>query len=123
MIAIDVVPDGFSEPLAVLCAERDGFVQDAAGVFGHAEAAFVDLGVHFFRCVPHERQLEIVDDAGSVHGHGRDDAAFHEIDEERGEAHLDHMSADTDDDRPPLAMGRRDCGRHGAQCFHREQIG
>jgi hypothetical protein len=73
--------------------------------------------------VAHERQFEIVDDDRAVHGEGGDDAAFHQIDDERAQADLHHMGAHADDHRPAVAMGCGNGLRHLAQRFDRQDIG
>ena len=70
----------------------------------------------------HERQFEVVNDAGAVHGHRGHDALLHETDEDRREPDLDDMGADADDHRPALAMGLRDGVGDGTQRFDGEDV-
>ena len=123
LASVDVVADGFAEPFAFMGPAGDGLVQHAAGFFCHAESAVVDLRVDFLGRVPHERQFEIVNDPGAVHGHGRHDALLHEVHENRTQSDFDDMCADSHNDRPASAMGPRNGLRDLAQSFHPQDIG
>ena len=100
----------------------DRLVQHTAGFFRHPEASLVDLRVDFFRRVSHERQFEIMNDAGPVHGHGGEDPLLHEVDENRAQSDLDHVGAESHDDRPAFAMGLDDGFGDRAQGFDAQDI-
>src|SRR3990167_6148440 len=70
----------------------------------------------------HERQFEIVNDPGAVHGHSRYDPLLHEVHENRTQSDFDDVGADAQDDRLALAMGLRDGFGDGAQGFDAEDI-
>ena len=122
LASVDVVADGFAEPLAIVGPADDRLVQHAAGFFRHPEASLVNLRVDFLRRMPHERQFEIVNDPGAVHGHGRHDLLLHEVHENRTQSDFDDVCADSRDDRSAFAMGPRDGFGDRAQSFNAEDI-
>ena len=87
---------------------RDGLVEEAPGLLGHAEAAGGQRGGDILRGRAVIGELEVVDDAGAVHRHGREDAAAHEVDDQRAEADLDRMRAHAQHDRRAGAVARGD---------------
>ena len=103
----DVLADGIfireialRKPFAIVGPADDCLVQHAAGFFRHPEASLVNLRVDFLGRVSHERQFEIVNDPGAVHGHGRHDPLLHEVHENRTQSDFDDVGADSHDDRP-----------------------
>ena len=73
LATVDIGADRLADSFPVFCAADDRFVQHAAGFFRHPEPSLVDFSVDFLRRVPHERQLEVMNDPRAVHGHGRHD--------------------------------------------------
>ena len=122
LASVDVVADGFAQPFAIMGSTDDRLVQHAAGFFRHPEASLVDLRIDFFRRVPHERQFEIMNNSGSVHGHGGDDPLLHEVHENRAQSDFDHMGAESHDNGPAFAMGLHDGLGDRAQRFHAQDI-
>jgi hypothetical protein len=119
----NVLTDGFAHSLAVPVPLRDGFIEDAPGVFGHTEPSVIDLVVHLFGRMAHERQLKIVNDARAVHGDGGNEPLLHPGDENGSETDLDHVRADSDNHRPAFAMCPRNSARHGAERPDGKNIG
>ena len=76
------------------------------GFAGHAELAGAEAGFDVFGGVAGECDFEIVDERGAVHGDAGDEAAVHQIDEDRAEADLDDVAADAPEDGMRVACGR-----------------
>src|SRR5574338_754549 len=70
----------------------------------------------------HQRQLEVMNDDGAVHGDGRHDSTFHEIDDDGSESDLDDMRAHAQDDRPAPAVRANNRLRHFAERLDRQDI-
>ena len=104
---VDVLAERFAQPFLSWVPE-DRLVQYPAGFFRHSKSAGVDLGIDFFRGMSHEGQFEIMNNARPVHGHGGDDPSLHEVHHNRAQSDLDHMGAESDDDRPSFSMGLHD---------------
>ena len=91
-------------------AFRDRLVEDPPRLLGHPELTFVDRRVHVLARPARERQLEVVDDTGPVHGQRADHAPFHQVDQDRREPDFDRVAAHPHGDDLPVARGRG----HGA---------
>ena len=70
----------------------------------------------------HEGQFEVVNNSCSVHRHGRDNASFHQVRDDRGKPHLDDMGADPEDDRAAPSMRLHDGLGDGPQCCDCEDV-
>ena len=90
-------------------AGGDGAVEKLAGLARHAEVTRGERGGDILRSRAVGGELEIVDDAGAVHGDGGEDAAAHEVDDQRAQSDLDGMSphAEHDGAAAPVALGDR----------------
>ena len=80
----------------------DGAVQKFGGFPGHAEAAAAYDLIHVLRGAAEEGELQVMDRAGAVQGHGGDPPLLHQADEPRGQAGLDL------DVEPRLGLENRD---------------
>ena len=91
--AIKKLPRCFAVADANPLRQLGDLVEVLAGLFGHAELALAERGLHVFRSVARQRNLEIVDERRAVHRDSRNEAAIHQIDQDGPEAHLDHVPA------------------------------
>ena len=92
---------------APACMPRDErVVHLAAGLVGHAEGAVAQAGGDVLRRRAEARDLVVVNRRRAVHRDVRDDAAAHQIDEQRREPGLHDVAAEHDDDAA-LARARR----------------
>ena len=76
----------------------------AAGFFRKPEIAAVQNRTDILGGGTDQRHLEVMNGRGPVHGHGRDHLCLNQRLEHRLQAALDHMPADGQYDRTPLAM-------------------
>lgn len=86
------------------------FVDVLASFAGHPELACAEAGFYVFGSIASESDFEIVNERGAVHGNTRDEAAFHQIDEDGAEADFDHVAADSPEDGCALFAGTMDGG-------------
>jgi hypothetical protein len=86
-----------------LYAAAKTLVDVLAGFAGHAELAGAEAGFYVFGSVAREGDFEVVDERGAVHGDAGDEAALHEIDEDRTEADFDDVATDAPKDGGALA--------------------
>ena len=86
------------------CHFRD-LVQIFARFRGHAECTGSQTGFDIFGSVANQRDFEIVDEGGAVHGERGDEAAAHEVDEDGTEANLDDVAADAPENGFALLAG------------------
>src|SRR5882762_1446123 len=98
-------------------------VQILTGFRGHAECAGAETGFDVFGSVADEGDFEVVDEGGAVHGEGGDEAAAHEIDEQRAEADFDDVAADAPENGFALLAGLVDGGEEIAEVSSGEEVG
>src|SRR5438128_5789056 len=81
---------------AALLAGAGGYrgVHLPAGLFGHAEGPVAQPGGDVFARAPVGGELEVVDRRAAVHRHMRDDLPPQQLDEQRPQADLDHVTAE-----------------------------
>ena len=120
---LDGVADGAPEAQASGDALGGGAVQELAGLARHAEEAAVEPGSDILRRPAAPRELEVVHEAGAVHGDGGDAPALDQIDDQRPEPHLDAVRAHAEDDGLARPRGARDAGGRVAQIASREDVG
>src|SRR5712692_7393701 len=87
--AREKLPGGFAVADADAMRKFGEFVDVLAGFGGHAELAFAEASFDVFGGVAGERDFEIMNKRGAVHGDSRDEAAVHQIDQDGAEADLD----------------------------------
>ena len=93
----EVFADTAADALARTHGIADGAVQETAGLVGHAKSPWAEGRVDILGRGSRQRQLEIVNDTGAVHRDRRHESALHQVDENRGQARLDHVGADAPD--------------------------
>ena len=96
---VEILPDRLAEPESRGHAVVDRAIQLRAGLLRHAERARAERRVDVFRGAARQRDLEIVNDARAVGRDRRDEPALHQIDEHRRQAGLQHVRAESPDDR------------------------
>src|SRR5712691_4960859 len=99
------------------------FVDVLAGFLSHAELAFAEAGFDVFGSVAGKRDFEIVNERGAIHGNPRNEAAFHQIDQDRAEADFDDVAADAPENRFALLARDVDGAEEMAEIFSGENIG
>src|SRR6266404_1188540 len=120
---VEKLAGGFA--VAETCAHGDfcDLVEILAGFRGHAECACAETGFDIFGSVARESDFEIVDERGTVHGERSDEAAAHEIDEQRAEADLDYVAADAPEDGFALLAGLMNGAEEVAEIGGGEEVG
>ena len=103
--------------------ELGEFVEVAAGFLGHAKLTGAETGFDVFGGVAGERDFEIVDEGGAVHGDSRDEAAAHEIDEDGTETDFDDVAAEAPENGAALFAGAMDGGEKIVKVFGGEDFG
>ena len=98
-------------------------VEILAGFRSHAECAGAETGFDVFGSVTGEGDFEIVDERGAVHGQRGDEAAAHEIDQQRAEADLDDVAADAPENGFALLAGLVDGSEEVAEVSGGEEVG
>ena len=88
-------------------------IQQPARLFRHAEAPGAERFVDVLGGRSRERELEVVNDAGAVGRDRRDEAALHQIDQDRREPRLHDVRAEAPEDargrsRAPRRIARDD---------------
>ena len=111
----DLAPDRLAHAETEVGSARDRAVELLRGLTRHAEAPVVERALDVFAGAPDQRQLEVVNAAGTVHEEPRRETAIEEIDDDRSEPHLDEVRAEAPQDRPPAGVGLRRRGDGGAQ--------
>lgn len=114
---IEEFAGGFTEADAGAAREGGHFVDDAAGLFGHAEFAFAEDGFNVFGSAADHGDFEIVYERGTVHGDAGDEAAAEKVYEDGAEADFDDVSAHAPENRARLRAGFDDGLGDGAQVF------
>src|SRR5579871_5937174 len=95
----EVLAHGLAKTQSALISGPDGFMDVSAGLFRYANLALTESGRNVFRGGSRQRDFEIVNQRGAVHGKSRDVTALHEIDQDRAQTHFDHVPAQSPDDR------------------------
>ncbi|MCU1241026.1 MAG: hypothetical protein JWO71_1752 [Candidatus Acidoferrum typicum] len=90
---------------------------------GHAECAGTETGFDVFGSVAGEGDFEIVDERGAVHSERGDEAAAHEIDEQRAKADFDYVAADAPENGFALLAGLMNRGEEIAEVGGGEEVG
>jgi len=85
-----------AEALAVSLADRP--VDLLAGFTGHPEGPGVETRRHVLRGPSGDRQLEVVNDAGAVQRDAAHEAAPHQVDDDRRQAHLQDVRTHAPED-------------------------
>src|SRR5712692_1071944 len=116
------LPSGFAVADADALGKFGEFVDVLAGFRGHAELAFADAGFDVFGSVAGEGDFEIVDERGAVHGDSGNEAAFHEVDENRAEPDFDDVASDAPKDGFAPFARAVDRGEELAKIFGGENI-
>src|SRR5580704_6643424 len=93
--AVEKLAGGFAVADVETGGEFRKFVDVLTGFAGHAELACAEAGFDVFGSIASESDFEIVNQRGAVHGDARDEAAFHQIDENGAETHFNHVAADS----------------------------
>src|SRR5271157_4134766 len=91
------------------------FVDVGAGFFGHAELPLAEGGFHILGSIAGHGDFKIMNQGGAIHGDARNESAAHEIDENRAEADLDDVAAETPEDGAFLFTRVMDGGEKVAQ--------
>ncbi|GMV10504.1 MAG: hypothetical protein AMXMBFR55_22380 [Gemmatimonadota bacterium] len=115
--------DALPHPPPFLLPEHEGLVEGAPRLLGHAEGPVAQAGGDVFGGRAEARHLVVVDGGRAVHPEVGDDAAAHEVDEDRGEPGLHHVAAEHDDDAPPRTRGRGDGGDDAAEVARHQDVG
>src|SRR5437762_1498414 len=92
---------------AVLLARPadEGLVHLTSGFLRHAEAAVAQTGGDILRRTAESSDFKVVNRGGAIHRDVADDAASHEIDEERREPGLYNVAAEHNEDAALAARG------------------
>jgi len=106
---------GFAESDVRARGAHGDFVEIEARLFGHAELSAAEDGVHVFGRVADQRDFEIVDQRGAVHGDSADVTAANEVNEHGREADLDHMTAEAPENWAALRTRFAQGGEDGAE--------
>jgi hypothetical protein len=115
-----VATEGRAQPEAIPVALHDRAVDLFTGLARHAEGPGAEARVHVLRGPAGHRELEVVNEARAVERQPRDEAAVHEVDEDRREADLQDMGAQAPEDRPLPPAGPVHLAREVAQDGSRE---
>src|SRR5229473_8701207 len=97
-------------------------IQVLTGFRRHAELSGAQSRFHVFRSVAYQRDLEIMDERGSIHGDARNEAPPHQIDEQRAESDFDDVAADAPQNGSALLARQVDGGEEMAKVFGRENV-
>ena len=116
-------PDRLPKAPVLLRPVANRPVDHAVRLLRHAEGTVGECGRDVFRRRAHEGQLEIMDDAGAVHGDRGDDLALEHLNEERAQTHFDDMRAEHPQDGLAPLMGGHDGIHHRAQISGGEDVG
>src|ERR1700730_2237549 len=120
--AREELPGGFAVADAGAVGKFGDFVDVLAGLRGHAEPAFAEAGFDVFRSVAGKSDFKVMDERGAIHGDAGDEAALHEIDQDRAEADLDDVAADAPQNGPTLFAGGVDGAEEPAKIFSGEDV-
>src|SRR5882672_6994398 len=89
---------GFAVADAGVGGGAGNFVEKRASFAGHAECAGAEAGFDVFGRVAAERDFEIVNECGSVHGEAGDETTAHKVVQDRAEARFDNVAAHAPED-------------------------
>ena len=106
--AVEELAGGFAVADVKTGSEFREFVDVLASFAGHAELAGAEASFDVFGSISGESDFEIMHECGAVHGNARDEAALHEIDEDRTEADFDDVATDAPKDGGALFAGAMD---------------
>ena len=106
--AVEELAGGFAVADVKTGSEFREFVDVLASFAGHAELAGAEASFDVFGSISGESDFEIMHECGAVHGNARDEAAFHQIDEDRTEADFDYVAADSPENGGALFAGAMD---------------
>ena len=120
---VEKLPGGFAVAEAGTHGDFCDLVEIFAGFRGHAECTGSQTGFDIFGSVAGEGDFEIVDERGAVHCERGDEAAAHEIDEERAEAGFDYMAADAPEDGFALLARLMNGSKEVAEVGGGEEVG
>src|SRR6267154_970973 len=120
---VEELAGGFAVAEAGAHGDFGDLIQIFAGFGGHAEGAGTETGLDVFGSVAGQGDLEIVDQGGAVHGERGDEAAAHEVDEDRAESDFDYMAAYAPEDGFALLAGGMDGGQEIAEVGGGEEVG
>src|SRR5579884_354999 len=106
---------GFSIADAGACRGCGDLIEIFAGFASHAELAGAEPGFDVFGGAAGERDFEVMDEGGAVHGNTGDEAAAHEFHENGADAGLDDVTADAPENGFALFFCLVNCGGDGAE--------
>ena len=115
--------DRFADAAVFGSPAFDGLIQQPSGFFRHPERAGPERAVHVFRSPAGQRNLEIVDDAGTVCRQGGDEASPHQVNQNRSQSGFDDVAAEAPDDRAAFGFGFDDGGDDGAKVSAASRFG
>src|SRR5258708_34063760 len=90
--------------------------------FGHGELAFAEAGCHVFGRVSGERDFEVVDERRAVHGDSADEAALHQVDQDRAKTYFDDVPPNSPENRFALFARSVHGAEKLAEIFRRENF-
>ncbi len=98
------------------------FVDVLAGFLSHAELAFAEAGFDIFGSAVGKRDFEIVNERGAIHGNPRNEAAFHQINQDGAESDFDDVAADSPENGSTLFARDVDGAEEMAEIFSRKNV-
>jgi len=109
----DASRHGLAESETLRHTLDDRRIQKLAGFLSHPEPAGPKRLVDILRRAACNRQLEVVDDPRAICRKRGNEAALHQIDQNRSKTRLDDMGAEAPDDSPIAIARRTDRGHNG----------
>src|SRR5208282_2641547 len=79
----------------------------------HTKGSGAKLPCHILRGATDKSNLKIVNDTGAVRCDSGNNAALHQIDNQRGETHLYGMGSHAQDHRPAVSVSLYHCPHYG----------
>jgi hypothetical protein len=113
----------FAHPPSLAHAGDERLVHLPARLVRHAEGSVPKPGGDILRSAAEPRHLVVVNRPRSIHRDVRDDAAPHEVEEERRDTGLDDVATEHDDDGAVAARGLGDRLDHLAKRAGDEDVG
>src|SRR5713226_2342875 len=113
--AVEELPGRFAVAEPRAHGQLGDLIQVLTGFRRHAELSGAQSRFHVFRSVAYQRDLEIMDERGSIHGDARNEAPPHQIDEQRAESDFDDVAADAPQNGPVLLARSVNSGKESAQ--------
>src|SRR5713101_7763936 len=120
--AVEELPGRFAVAEPRAHGQLGDLIQVLTGFRRHAELSGAQSRFHVFRSVAYQRDLEIMDERGSIHGDARNEAPPHQIDEQRAESDFDDVAADAPQDGLALLARSMDGRPPGAQIGSSENV-